>query len=362
MRDGLAYFSTRALLEDSRGDLWIGTDRGLSHMHAGAFLSDAATQALAQMKVWAIHEDADWQPLVRHPQQRPFPLPTMASSPISPRRMAWPATPSIRFSKTAQGHLWMSGPNGISTAQPRMSSTPRPSPSRAIFALTFYLHGRHGGQHRDLRRYAVLGLHHCRGRRLVSEQSRTHSYSSLAATSLFRLRLCAFSPCSPTDVSLAIAQPVVLQAGNEPPGVRFHAHPAPFPGWSSLPLHARRLRKRLEPATTARTADYTNLPAGRYRFRVQAFEIGNPDAVTEASIPVVQQPFSTARGGFATCGRLLPLLIYGDLPDIGCGASVPALRGCSGGTKPAWPARCTTPSSRDARASPPCLKRSQWTQ
>ena len=59
MRDGLAYFSTRALLEDRNGDLWIGTDRGLSHMHDGAFLTDAATTALAQMKIWAIHEDSD---------------------------------------------------------------------------------------------------------------------------------------------------------------------------------------------------------------------------------------------------------------------------------------------------------------
>ena len=59
MRDGLAYFSIRALLEDRNGDLWIGTDRGVSHLHHGAFLSDGVTEALAQTKVWAIHEDAD---------------------------------------------------------------------------------------------------------------------------------------------------------------------------------------------------------------------------------------------------------------------------------------------------------------
>jgi ligand-binding sensor domain-containing protein len=35
-RDGLAYFSTRSLVEDSNGDIWIGTDHGLSHLHGGA--------------------------------------------------------------------------------------------------------------------------------------------------------------------------------------------------------------------------------------------------------------------------------------------------------------------------------------
>ena len=57
VRNGLAYFSTRALVEDKHGDIWIGTDHGLSHLHAGAFVHDAATAALAEEKVWSILED-----------------------------------------------------------------------------------------------------------------------------------------------------------------------------------------------------------------------------------------------------------------------------------------------------------------
>ena len=56
-RDGLAYFSTRSLVEDSNGDIWIGTDHGLSHLHHGVFVHDAATAALAEEKVWSILED-----------------------------------------------------------------------------------------------------------------------------------------------------------------------------------------------------------------------------------------------------------------------------------------------------------------
>lgn len=59
MRDGLAYFSTRSMLEDRRGDIWIGTDRGVSRLHGDAFETDGATEALKSEKVWAIHEDSD---------------------------------------------------------------------------------------------------------------------------------------------------------------------------------------------------------------------------------------------------------------------------------------------------------------
>ena len=43
-------------------------------------------------------------------------------------------------------------------------------------------------------------------------------------------------------------------------------------------------------ANTRRTAYYTNLPPGRYRFRVAAYEINNPQAVSETSIEIEQKP------------------------------------------------------------------------
>jgi signal transduction histidine kinase len=49
----------------------------------------------------------------------------------------------------------------------------------------------------------------------------------------------------------------------------------------------------LEPWTeawTRRTAYYTHLPPGHYRFHVQAFEIDTPEAVTETLIEIVQRP------------------------------------------------------------------------
>ncbi len=72
--NGLAYFSTRALLEDSYGDIWIGTDHGLSHLHAGAFVRDAATAALAEEKGVVDSGGRRWSFVVWHPQPWASPL------------------------------------------------------------------------------------------------------------------------------------------------------------------------------------------------------------------------------------------------------------------------------------------------
>src|SRR5258708_1582640 len=49
--------SAPARLQDRDGDIWIGTDRGLSRLHLDKFESDAVTEALKSEKVWAIHQD-----------------------------------------------------------------------------------------------------------------------------------------------------------------------------------------------------------------------------------------------------------------------------------------------------------------
>jgi signal transduction histidine kinase len=64
------------------------------------------------------------------------------------------------------------------------------------------------------------------------------------------------------------------------------------------------------PVTRSRTADYTNLPPGSYRFLVRAFEIGSPGAVNEASIRIVQRPHFYRTWWFiSACLLLVTLLI-----------------------------------------------------
>ena len=55
----MCYNNDRSLLEDSHGDIWVGTERGLSHLRDGEFVHDDVTKALGDEKIWSMHEDED---------------------------------------------------------------------------------------------------------------------------------------------------------------------------------------------------------------------------------------------------------------------------------------------------------------
>jgi signal transduction histidine kinase len=67
-------------------------------------------------------------------------------------------------------------------------------------------------------------------------------------------------------------------------------------------------------AGTNRVASYTNLPAGKYQFRVVAFEVNNPAAVSEASFGLQKKPHFYGTWWFLTlcllAAGLLILAIY----------------------------------------------------
>ncbi len=115
VRNGLAYFSTRALVEDSDGDIWIGTDHGLSHLHAGAFVHDAATAALGGGKSMVDPRGQRRSAVVWHAQ-------SMASSATQRAEItAYTTAQGLANNSIYQlladrrGSLWLSGPTTISS-------------------------------------------------------------------------------------------------------------------------------------------------------------------------------------------------------------------------------------------------------
>ena len=309
MRDGLAYFSTRALLEDRGGDLWIGTDRGLSHMHHGVFVHDAATDALAETKIWAIHEDADggiWfgtrnNGLYRY---RDGKLAHYSAA----DGLAGNAIYQILEDKS--GHLWTSGPNGISLLNRHELDAQAESFPRH-FSLTFYSTTDiaanteiYGGtqpsgcitQEGDAWFPSNLGpIHISPSLHALQPPPPLHMESLLADGLAIPLNAAIVLRPSVSRLQFSYA-PIQLSSQG---GLRFRYRLDDFDkGWST--------------ATTARTADYTNLPAGHYLFSVQAFEIGAPDAVSETSLPLVKRPFFYRTWWFLSmCILFLALLTYG---------------------------------------------------
>jgi signal transduction histidine kinase len=65
-------------------------------------------------------------------------------------------------------------------------------------------------------------------------------------------------------------------------------------------------------ASLNRVAYYTNVPPGKYRFRVAAFALSNPDQLVEASLEIVQEPhFYRTPWFLACCLVMLALIVWG---------------------------------------------------
>jgi ligand-binding sensor domain-containing protein/signal transduction histidine kinase len=308
MQEGLTYPSTRSLFEDSRGDLWIGTDRGLSHMHGGAFVQDAATVSMAQMKVWAIHEDANGGLWFGTRNNGLFRLRAgMLSHFTTDDGLASNAIYEIL--EDGGGHLWMSGPNGISMLNRSELDAQAASPSRH-FALTFYSIAEMAANTEIYGGTQSSGCITAAGDVwFPSNRGPIHILpfqpSMLSSPPLRIQRVLADGQAQPMEGA------VVLQPGNS--RLEFAFEPIQLRSQAGL-----RFRYMLEPfdkdfgpTTSARTADYTNLSAGRYVFRVRTFEVSNPDEVTETSVEIVQRPFFYRTWWFSSaCLALIALLIY----------------------------------------------------
>jgi len=304
--DGLAYPSTRALLIDRNGDLWVGTDHGVSHIRGDTFLKDPAIVPLAQLKVWAIHQDSDgglWFGTrdsglyrLRDGTLRHFTVQDgLASNAI------------YQILEDRKGQLWMSGPNGISLLNRHDLDAQADSPVRH---LTLIFHS------------------------ILEMEANTEIYGGTQSSGCITTQGDVWFPTSRGPIHIVPVPSSVLP----PPPLRLRAtlgDGKPFtdagpihlaPGNSRLefsyaPIRLSsqdglRFRYRLDgfdndwsAPTTGRTSDYTNLPPATYRFRVQVFELGNPTAFSEASMQVIQKPYFYRTWWFIAASALLTALL-----------------------------------------------------
>jgi len=298
MSDGLCYFSTRSLLEDRNGDLWIGTDRGVSRLHGGRFENDAVTTALQHEKVWAIHQDSDgglWF------GTRAGGLYRWRDGGLTHYTTAQGlASNSIyELVEDKRGTLWISGPNGISAVSRHDLDAVAELRIRRV-NLTLY------GISERLETIQMCGGEKPAG--LLTTRGEVWFPSSKGP-----VRLSIDQP-KPSDRAPVVVDQVVADGlQSSPAGVVSLG-----PDTKKLELHYGvvllrsqervEFRYRLEgfdknwsEASADRVAYYTNLPAGRYRFRVAAFEMNNREQIAEASLEIVQRPHFYRTWWFLSC-------------------------------------------------------------
>ena len=287
MSDGLCYFSTRSLLEDRNGDLWIGTDRGVSRLHNNKFESDDVVRALQQEKVWAIHQDPDgglWF------GTRTGGLYRWQTAKLTHYTVAQGlASNSIyELLEDHNGKLWASGPNGISVMNRRDLEMLVDHPGNHV-PVTLY------GISEGLETIQMCGGEKPAG--ILTTRGEVWFPSSKGPV---RVSTDQPPPSNPAPVVIDRALVDGLQA---PAGSRISLRPAS----AKLELHygvvLLRSQERIKfryildgfdrnwsDASADRTTYYTNLPPGRYHFRVAAYEMNNPSQIAETSLEIVQEP------------------------------------------------------------------------
>lgn len=310
--NGLAFFSTRSLLEDSSGRLWIGTDHGLSLWQDGRFQKDAATVALAQEKVWSILEDrtgALWFGTRDHGLFRYRTARDGGEGEVQQFTTAQglPADSVYQLLQDRTGRFWLTGPNTISSVgEAEMEQGPNAQHPLSVqtYSMPF---GADGAQ--------MYGGRQPSG--FLAPDGSVWFPTSRGAAHLARMEVAKEpAPRAAVDEVVEDGQSVVPRPEQDGP-MKIAANVVrmsfAFTAISLRPQRGVRFRYKLESfdpswssAGLSREATYTNLRAGRYTFRVQAFNTANPASVSEFDLELVKaQVFYETPWFYALCGVLL---------------------------------------------------------
>jgi ligand-binding sensor domain-containing protein/signal transduction histidine kinase len=306
-QNGLAYNSIRSLLEDRDGTIWIGTEHGLSEFRSGRFFNDAMTAALADEKVWALHQDTDggiWIGTRAHGLYRY--RNGQLSHYTTANGLASDSIYSILEDK--QGHFWFSGPSGVMLLN----------------------RGELDAQTTDKEKLLSLRIFRAdEGGKPVQFYGGTQPTGALTASG---------EAWFPTSQGLWSIRPDELEhpyiSNLNIDAVRIDGRPASLPGELNLDAGSDRIEISYEPVllrsqeglrfrykldgydsnwtyanAQQRLATYTNLPAGKYSFLVEAWETDHPGHAARASINFVKKPYFYRTPWFiALCALLVALI------------------------------------------------------
>ena len=288
-QNGLVYFSTRAILEDRNGDIWVGTERGVTHLHQGQPMHDMLTETLREEKVWALHEDRDgslWA------GTRTNGLYRYRNGQLTHYTTASGLASNSIFSILEDGkkHLWLSGPLGVMLLK-REELDAQASDPHKVLSMRFYR-----GDAGDKPTLFYGGTQPAgvivRGEEAWFPTNR----------GLWRIRPTEFDVPPLTHLRLGtitvdgksaqVGDPLQMSAGASRIAITWE----PILLSSQEDLQFRYKLVGFDPewtlsGTAQRSATYTNLPAGRYLFVVEAWQREHPEQRVNVAVRIVKQPY-----------------------------------------------------------------------
>ncbi|HTS24799.1 MAG TPA: two-component regulator propeller domain-containing protein [Bryobacteraceae bacterium] len=295
IEDGLTYGSVRVLAEDPRGDLLVGTDAGLNRIHEGHFVTDPAFAPLAGERIWALLEDSGHTLWVG---TRGGGLFRFANGKLNrfTTHQGLLSNTVYRILEDGRRNLWWSGPAGVFSAS-----------LDELNRIADGLAGDAGQGPAGI----IAGVAYGTAEGLESTQMNGGFGSAGCLTSSGEIWFPSVKGAVRIDPSLSrktLPAPVLIDA------MTADDQPVPLdgeirirPGHGKLEIHytacsllspeRTRFQYRLErfdetwsQGSPDRVAHYTNLPPGRYRFRVVATDSAEPRGQSETSVSFVWSP------------------------------------------------------------------------
>ena len=282
--------SVMALLQDSNGDLWVGSFAGLLKLHDDHWVSTPLTDALRGTTIWALHQDSDRTICVG--TNRGLYLGSGNSVTAVTTAQGLPSHFVGQILEDKKGGLWV---NGISEVA-RLSLTElRALADRRLSRLspTIYPISQELNSAEIYNGIQPAGAFGPDGDLLYPSNKGVVRIEPDLQTALTAFPIIVESITVDGRVT-PVARDIVLGASTSRTEITFA--PALLG-----PQERIWMRYRLDgfdgnwqEAGSDRTAVYTSLPPGRYRFEVQAFESGVKSPVAELMLPVhMLAPFYT---------------------------------------------------------------------
>jgi signal transduction histidine kinase/ligand-binding sensor domain-containing protein len=307
MSDGLCYSAVQAIVQTPDGEIWVGTSRGMSHLHNNTFQDDEVTRRLKAAKVWTINVPLDgglWigtrnDGLYGYNRGKLMHFTTaqgLGSNSI------------YKLISDYAGHLWFSGPGGVSMVSLSDLYTQAENPGKEIFPHFYYISdGKDAVQF-----YGGIQPGGCVGLRgdvwFPSNHGPVQIVPDDHPDPLPKLRISHVSVdgkeiaerdtvhLAPESSTLEIAYSSILLSPQD--GIRYR-------------YELEGIDKNWTNAFRRRTAYFTNIPAGTYVFHVQGYDSDEPESHSDASLIVIKRPhFYATPWFFSAVGALLCLLLW----------------------------------------------------
>jgi len=287
LQDGLSYPSARCMITDLRGDILVGTDAGLNRIHEGRIVPDTEFAALREEKIWAMHLDSNG---VLWVGTRGGGLLRFRSGKLLrfTRENGLLTNTIFQILEDGNGKLWMSTSSGVISADKKELDAAADGSKPSIHVVPY-------GTAAGMATSQMNGGFQPAG-------------AMTAAGDLWFPSVKGAVRISPSKAPIRHATPVLIERiVADDQSIPFSTLVTIPPGHGRLAIDFTlcelvnpqrfRFQYRLEgfednwtTALRGRSANYTNLPPGRYRFHVIASDSAS-SGTSEAIVDLNLRPF-----------------------------------------------------------------------